>query len=323
MTDIAAAPEGAAGQIPLVSVITPVYNSPDILQTVASVAGQDYPEMEYIVIDDGSEAFDSGAVKEAVGKANPSIRLKILINESNRGTVAAMNRAISESSGKYIFNIAADDEFRDSRVISDWVTEFERSGAMIITAKRDIYDPDMRVCLRTAPSKKVIRKLVESEPKELFRQMYGSNMVVGCCTAQSREAFDRYGTYDERYRIIEDYPRYLKLSREGVKIHFFDRVVVKYRSGGVSSQARYNEVYERESDLIFENEVHAFAEDKDAALREYKGWKTRTVKRKLFLEKFLSTDSRVKRFFHWVAYGFKDPAMAVQFMQERMKIGRS
>ena len=91
----------------------------------------------------------------------------------------------------------------------------------------------------------IIRKIKESEPEGLFRQMYGSNMIVGCCTAQSRELIDKYGMFDERYRIIEDYPRYLRLSREGVRIHFFDRVVVKYRMGGVSSQARFNEVYEK------------------------------------------------------------------------------
>ena len=321
MTETATAvPDSSAKPSPLITVITPVYNSPDLLQTVASVAGQDYPSMEYIVIDDGSEVFNPNAVTETVNAINPSVQLKILINETNRGTVFALNRAIGESSGKYIFNIAADDVFQDPKVISDWVREFESTGALVITAKRDIYDPELRVRLRTSPSKKVIRKLKGSGPEELFRMMYGSNMVVGCCTAQSRELIDQYGMFDERYRIIEDYPRYLRLSREGVRIHFFDRIVVKYRMGGVSSQARFNEVYEKESNSIFEHEVLAYADDKDAAIREYEGWKERTLKRKQFLEKYLFAEGTVRKLGCWVVYGFKDPVMAAQFMQERILI---
>ena len=314
-TAIAACDDGLS----LVTVITPSFNSPDILDTVRSVLEQDYPRLEYIVIDDGSESFDRKAIEEFYSGTDSRVELRIMVNEKNLGTVRTLNRAIAASSGRYIFNIAADDVYADPSVISEWVAEFESTGAMVITAKRDIYDPGMRVRYRTAPSGKVIRKIRESTPKELFRAMYGSNMVVGCCTAQSRACFDTYGLYDERYRIIEDYPRFLRLSREGVRIHFFDRTVVKYRSGGISSQARYNRVYEEESDSIFRNEVLEFADDKGSAESEYGAWKRRTVLRRDFMISY-ERAGRLGKLASLIRYGLRDPPMALQFVQERMAI---
>ena len=307
---------------PFVTVITPTFNSPDRLKTIESVLRQDYPSMEYIVIDDGSEVFDPGDIEELAERLGKRDVLRVMANDTNIGTVRTLNRAIGESKGKYIFNIGADDVFNDDSVISDWVREFESTGALVITAKRDIRAPGLGAHYRIAPSKKIIRTIEQSTPQELFRAMYGSNMIVGCCTAQSRRCFDEYGLYDERYRIIEDYPRYLYLSREGVPIHFMDRVVVKYSSGGISSQARFNEVYEKESDAIFENEVLKFADDREKAEKMYSGWKARTVLRRDFLQRYCSAKGAFGRFVHWVGYAFRDPTMAAQFMQERIRGGK-
>lgn len=304
---------------PKITIITPVYNNPDLLDTVRSIMAQDYPHIQYIVIDDGSESFDGDAVL-AQSKVNPSVELRVMMNGENIGTVRTLNRAIRESDGKYIFSIAADDRLHDEHVLSDWVAEFESSGAMVVMGMRDVYDERMEVRLRSSPSKKVRKKIRGSSPKELFRSMYGSNMIVGCCTAQSRECFDRFGLYDERYRIIEDYPRYLYLSREGVHIHLFDRTVVDYRMGGVSSQGRFNDVYEKESDAIFRNEVEPFAEDKDEARRMYQTWKDRTAKKHAFLERYIQSKRFTGRWAAWIGYALRDPMWAAQFFLDFVKL---
>lgn len=48
--------------------------------------------------------------------------------------------------------------------------------------------------------------------------------------------FFKYGLYDEKYTLLEDYPRWIKLTEKGVNIVFWDHIVVKYRKGGVSSK---------------------------------------------------------------------------------------
>lgn len=304
---------------PLVTVLTPSYNSgPTILETVASVLSQDYPNIEYIIIDDGSNRFEPDLILEFAHEKNPSINIKIIQNDINMGTPHSLNRGISESSGKYIFNIASDDRFHDKHVISDWTREFETTGALVITGLRDVFDHKMKVRFRTDPPKKVRKTIIEDSPSELFRKMYGTNMIIGCSTAFSRKCVEHYGKFNENYHIIEDYPQYLKLSREGVKIHFFNRIVVDYRSGGISSQQRFNERYESESDSILKNEVLPFTEEKEKAIEAYQAWKKRAMDKQEFLRKYTASSNIFSKTLCLFRYGLKDRGMALLFMQERL-----
>ncbi len=301
---------------PLITVITPVFNCPYLEMAIESVMSQDYPHIQYIIVDDGSDSEGYVELFERIQKDNRFDSLRVIQLAENQGTVRALNAGIKESEGKYIFNLAADDVFTDEHVLSDWVGEFEDTGAMVITGIREVFDETLSVCLRSAPSKKVRRKISASEPRELYRSMFDYNMIVGCCTAQSRECIDRYGPFDETYRIIEDYPRYLRLTREGVKIHFFDRSVVKYRLGGISSQGRFDEQYEKESDLIYDTEIAPFAEESDRALERYGNWKKHMVLRKQFFERYRNSSKLMAL----ISYGIRDPLMAAQFVQERVLI---
>ena len=304
---------------PLITVITPSFNNEStIMETVASVLSQDYPLMEYIIVDDGSDRFEPERILELAREVNPSVDVRIIQNDRNMGTPYSLNRGITESSGKYIFTLASDDRFHDERVISDWTREFEATGTLIITGQRDVFDPDMHVRFRTDPSKKVRKKISTSTPAELFRQMYGTNMIIGCCTAYSRECIKQYGAFDEQYHIIEDYPYFLNLSRNNVKIHLFDRIVVDYRTGGISSQLRFNDQYESESDSIFRNEVLPYAEDKEEATRAYERWKERTLEKRQFLMRYASSRNFFSKMACLFRYSLKDWGMALLFMQERV-----
>lgn len=306
-------------EAPLITVITPSFNNEStIMETVASVLSQDYPLLEYVIVDDGSNNFESEKILRLAREINPSVNIRIVQNNHNMGTPYSLNRGIAVSSGKYIFTLASDDRFHDERVISDWTREFETTGALIITGLRDVFDPDMRIRFRTDPSKKVRKKISTSTPAELFRQMYGTNMIIGCCTAYSRECIEQYGTFNEQYHIIEDYPYFLNMSRKNVKIHLFNRIVVDYRSGGISSQLRFNNQYESESDSIFRNEVLPYAEDKGEATRAYERWKERTLEKRQFMIRYASSRSYFSKMACLFRYGLNDWGMALLFLQERM-----
>lgn len=304
---------------PIITVITPVYNSPDVLDTVKSIASQDYTNIQYIVIDDGSKHFDPNSIKKTAMAINPNIELIIMENEFNIGTVRTLNRAIMNSNGKYIFSIAADDILHDDHVISDWVNEFESTGSMVVMGLRDVYDSQMRVCLRTDPSKKMRKKIQSASPDKLFEMMSVCNLVIGCSTAQSRESFDRYGLYDETYKYIEDYPRYLLLSRKGVKVHLFNRVVVNYRMGGISSQSQFNDTYEKENDLIYSKEIYPYATNKETADKNYSKWKKRIKMKAAFIQKYVNSDGKLSRFSAIVQYFIRDPLWAGQLYMDSIK----
>lgn len=90
--------------IPLVSIVTTVYNGAAYLDDlIVSVRDQDYPSIEHIVIDDGSN--DNGATI-AILKKYPHLRWW---NRENRGQYATMNEGLDAAHGDIICFISADD----------------------------------------------------------------------------------------------------------------------------------------------------------------------------------------------------------------------
>ncbi|MGB6526105.1 MAG: glycosyltransferase, partial [Candidatus Acidiferrales bacterium] len=100
-----AAPEDHPEYKPLVSVLIPAYNEEAVIfGTVASVLASNYANLEIIVVDDGSTDQTSARVLESFGH-DSRVRL---IRQANYGKSAALNHALSESSGEVIVTIDAD-----------------------------------------------------------------------------------------------------------------------------------------------------------------------------------------------------------------------
>lgn len=262
-------------QRPLISVIVPTYNSPDLNRTLLSVLNQDYPSIQLIVTDDCSAAFSTEGTEQFLREnAGCNIQeFRVIVNTVNLGTVRNLNNALKMCRGEYIFNLAGDDCFADEWVLSDWVAEFVRTGANVITAYRAVYDDNLEVFSHNEPTENQVRKIRTFPSDRLFEDLAATNYIFGCCTARSAECVRKYGLFDEGYRLLEDHPMYLKMLRMGEKFHFFDRVVVQYRGGGASAPVRYNPVYEQDVDRVFTNEVLPFTKYPRRAWRKHNGWK--------------------------------------------------
>lgn len=260
---------------PLISVIIPSYNSPDLWGTLESLTVQDYPHIQPVLVDDGSRQF-SPAEAEAFFRSHDRGNLEqitVLQNPENRGTVYTMNRALKHCRGEYIFNLAGDDCFADERVLSDWMAAFLTTGAQVMTAHRSLWDEKLEHFISREPKPAEVRSIREKSPEDLFEELAKANYIFGSCTARTAESFRKYGSYDEGYRLIEDHPTVLKLLRLGEPIVFFDRTVVKCRTGGASSAENYNEAYARDVDRILTREVLPYTKHPAAMKRAYARWK--------------------------------------------------
>ena len=262
-------------QKPLISVIIPTYNSPDLWGTLESLTVQDYPHIQPVLVDDGSRVFDRSETEQFFHQHNHGNleQITVLQNPENRGTVYTMNRALCQCRGEYIFNLAGDDRFADAQVLSDWVAAFRATGAQVMTGYRSIWDEQLEHCLGTEPTAAQVRDLREKSPRELFEDLAKANYVFGSATARTAESFRKYGAYDETYRLIEDHPAILKLLRLEEPIVFFDHTVVKCRIGGASSAVNYNETYARDVDRILTREVLPHTQNPSEMKRAYAQWK--------------------------------------------------
>lgn len=122
---------------PLVSVVIPTHNRHDLLkQAVASVAAQTYPEVECIVIDDGSDEPAEAAAR-AGWMGRPSERLKVIRQNSSNGNVAR-NRGLDESNGEYIQFLDSDD-LLDPRKLAIQVAHFSREKSIDAVISHELF----------------------------------------------------------------------------------------------------------------------------------------------------------------------------------------
>lgn len=258
---------GKDNEYPLVSIIILSYKNLNyIFDTINSILTQDYPNIELIISDDGSEGFNEKSYEDYIEKKNRGNIKKILVhkNENNLGTVKNINNALKISKGDIIKIIAADDAFYKDSVISSFVKFIVTNDSFVVASKIIPCDGDLNIIndFRYFDVFDNILKplLIDGDKQRILLELCICSFIPAPGVFYSKKLFDQYGYFDEAYRLLEDWPMWLRLVNEGCRIDFCDEISVKYRTNvGISMTP--NEIYRKDNIQCFKTQIRPYLKD--------------------------------------------------------------
>lgn len=200
---------------PIVSVITPVYNSEKYIEnTINSVRTQTYTDFELILIDDCS-ADNSRAVIENLMKIDARIRYILL--DQNSGAAVARNTGIEAARGRYISFLDSDDVWKSDKLEKQLNFMGKNKHAFTYTAYETITEDG-----------KLIQEKVAVPSRLNYKQLL-KNTAIACSTV----IIDREMVGNFRMPLVrkgQDTATWLNLLRESVDYAYgFNEMLSSYR----------------------------------------------------------------------------------------------
>ena len=200
------------------SIITINYNNADGLRkTMQSVLDQDYSDFEYLVIDGGSTDGSKEVIEDFLNNHPNSSKITYWCSEKDGGIYPAMNKGIAHALGQHIGILNSGDVF--CKNVLDIVGE-------------------CAVC----NTDKILYGCSALYKGEEFDYVYGPNHIDICRNMIPHESafvpksvYEKYGTYDETYKIAADYEAFIRYYLAGVEFQFIDLLVGRFYQDGISS----------------------------------------------------------------------------------------
>jgi glycosyltransferase involved in cell wall biosynthesis len=205
-----------------VSIITITYNSAATVEdTLKSVVNQDYPNIEYLIIDGKSK----DSTLQIVDKYKDKITK--IVSEKDKGLYDALNKGIGLATGDIVGMLHSDDLYASDHVISDIVKTFENNkeaegvyADLVFVDRNDI--------------NKITRTWESGDYEE--GDFLNGWMPPHPTFFVKKECYERYGVFNTTLRLSADYELMLRMIHKNkIKLAYLPKVVVKMRMGGVSN----------------------------------------------------------------------------------------
>lgn len=186
----------------LVSIVTPSYNqAPYLKQTIRSVLGQDYPHIEYIVVDGGSTDSSVDVIEKYAD------RLAYWISEKDSGQAEAINKGFARANGEIVTWLNSDDYYM-LNTISVVVRCFEQHPDVVM-----VYG-DMLAVDGDGRTLNVLKYKQLSLEDLLCFQILGQPSVFF-----RRSALEKVGLLDTTFHFMLDHHLWIRLAQQGRILH--------------------------------------------------------------------------------------------------------
>ena len=212
--------------MPFFSIITVCFNSERTIErTLKSVLEQTFADYEYIIVDGGSKDGTLDIIKRYELLFEGRMRW---ISESDNGIYDAMNKGVKCSAGTYVWIVNSDDyiEQNSLSVLWNFISNHNSGNSFpVICGASRYFDEE---------SGKIL--YIGRRDEKSCRRIYAldKTCVIHPATLVPKDVYERYGYYDDRYKIIGDCDWARRVYKAGVPILFMDHVITNMSNGGIS-----------------------------------------------------------------------------------------
>lgn len=219
-----------------ISIITAVYNNCNtIAQAIESVLSQDYPTIEYIIIDGCSKDGTVEIIRHY------EERISKWVSEPDHGIYDAMNKGLQMATGDVIGLLNSDDFYESSDILSSIALIFQRENPDALYG--DLLYVDAQ------NTNKIVRYW---KSKAFHKDAFLKGWMPPHPTFFVKtEVYKRYGYFDTRLKSAADYELMLRfIHKNQIRLAYLPRILVRMRTGGISNQSWKNRFQANQEDYL-------------------------------------------------------------------------
>ena len=205
--------------VPLVSVAIPAYNHAAFIEAcLESVCAQTYPELELVLIDDGSKDDTFERARRYLDVHGGCLRRIVLERQENQGVSATSNACFAACRGEWVHLLGSDDVLYPRKVerIQQAIAGWNCPELVLVHADVDIIDHEGRIHARQSAKSRPQAGIEHEAWRWIFM---GKHYIFNPTLALRRDAFLAIGGFDASL-ALEDMDFWLRLSVH----HAFGRV---------------------------------------------------------------------------------------------------
>lgn len=218
---------------PKVSIVIPAYNASNYLsEAIDSALAQTYPNVEIIVVNDGSK--DDGATRQVALSYGDKIRY---FEKENGGSSSALNMGIANMTGEWFSWLSHDDLYVPEKL--------EKQITYLLSLEMDTSDLSKNIffsalelidsegnTIRSVKTKRVCKlanKIKLFPHNGYFIAEPTVYNFYGCSCLIHRDAFVDVGCFDETLRLLNDIDLWYRIYATNYKVHYIPEPLVKGR----------------------------------------------------------------------------------------------
>jgi len=207
--------------LPRITVVTPSYNQgPYIEKTIVSVLEQDYPDLEYLILDACSKDETGDVLRKYGGQVTAIV-------EKDKGQSDAVNKGVARATGEVIAWLNSDDTYAPGalRTVGEFFAAHPDVDAVYGDA--DYIGEDDRF----------IAECVHLEPWSHHRLVHYSDFIVQPACFFRKKAFDAVGGLDVDVHFPMDYDLWLRMANNSARFAYVKQKLAHFRWFGENKTA--------------------------------------------------------------------------------------